>query len=65
MLSFGLYLVGAQALSRLDVEREPQQLHPHHVLGHNALCKDPQDGVVGVDTVENCTRKNYILSPLQ
>jgi len=57
VLSFGLYLVGAQALSRLDVEREPQQLHPHHVLGHNALCKDPQDGVVGVDTVENCTRK--------
>jgi len=57
LLSFGLYLVGAQALSRLDVEREPQQLHPHHVQGHNALCKDPQDGVVGVDTVENCTRK--------
>jgi hypothetical protein len=57
VLSFGLYLVGAQALSRLDVEREPQQLHPHHVQGHNALCKDPQDGVVGVDTVENCTRK--------
>jgi hypothetical protein len=44
LLSFGLYLVGAQALSRLDVEREPQQLHPHHVQGHNALCKDPQDG---------------------
>ena len=58
MLSFGLYLVGAQALSRLDVERQPQQLHPHHVQGHNALCKDPQDGVVGVDTVENCKRKN-------
>ena len=57
VLSFGLYLVGAQALSRLDVERQPQQLHPHHVQGHNALCKDPQDGVVGVDTVENCTRK--------
>ncbi len=58
LLSFGLYLVGAQALSRLDVEREPQQLTPHHVQGHNALCKDPQDGVVGVDTVENCKRKN-------
>jgi hypothetical protein len=22
------------------------------------LCKDPQDGVVGVDTVENCKGKN-------
>ncbi len=58
MLSFGLYLVEAQALSRLDVEREPQQLTPHHVQGHKALCKDQQDGVVGVDTVENCKRKN-------
>jgi len=37
LLSFGLYLVGAQALSRLDVERVPQQLPPHHVHGHNAL----------------------------
>jgi hypothetical protein len=25
------------------------------------FCKDPQDGVVGVDTVENCKRKNNIL----
>ena len=37
VLSFGLYLVGAQALSRLDVERVPRQLPPHHVHGHNAL----------------------------
>jgi hypothetical protein len=22
------------------------------------LCKDPQDGVVGVDTVENCNENN-------
>ena len=65
LLSFGLYLVGAQALSRLDVEREPQQLAPHHVQRHNALCKDPQDGVVGVDTVENCKRKNNILKSFE
>ncbi len=59
---FDLYLVGVQALISLDVERVPRQLHPHHVHGHIALLQRSSRWCSrGVDTVENCKRKNNIL----
>jgi hypothetical protein len=54
---FDLYLVGVQAPLGLDVERVPRSFVHATSWAILLFWKDPQDGVVGVDTVENCKRK--------
>ncbi len=65
VLSFSLYLVGAQALSRLDVECEPQQLPPHHVQGHIALLQRSARWCSRSGHRGKLQKEKHILSPLQ